>query len=258
MLTQEQINSYHDNGFLHLEGLLHGEFLAALQQSSAELIDNLQESAPLPQDGVLYHAVFREPVPEGVDPRQGAVFGIMDLQDYHANFTRLLFFQPLIQVIDDLIGPGVQLHHTRMITKGSAKKTARSEGWVVGTHQDQPFFPHRDHTVTAAWMPLVDTSLENGCIHVVPGSHKQGPIEHLGGPESGFRLDPEAWPISKGVGVEARAGDVIFFNYLSVHGSTPNMSEARRTALIYQFRAPTDEPLDQAHHDSAGYGMMLA
>ena len=258
MLSSDQIHSYQKNGFLHVERLLAADLLASLQEEASLLIEELQQGAPLPQDGALRHAVFREPVPNGTDPRTGPVFGIMDLVDYRAVFTRLLFFEPLVDTLNRLIGPGVQLHHTRMITKGSAKKTKRSEGWVVGTHQDQPFFPHREHSVIAAWMPMVDITSENGALRVVPGSHNIGPLEHQGGPESGFRLDPHEWPITRGSPLYARAGDVVFFSYLLVHGSMPNLSEGRRTALIYQYRSPQDHPLDNAHHDSAGYGMMLA
>ncbi len=258
MLTQDQIVSYKENGYLHLGGLLNAELLAGLQRETAALIERVQASAPIPVEGRLREAVFREPVPQGEDPLKGAVFGIMDCQNHHPIFTHLLVYDPLVNALNDLIGPGVQLHHARMITKGSKKKTVGSQGWVVSMHQDQPFFPHRDHSLVAAFMPMVDTTPDNGALHVVPGSHKLGPIEHFPDGNGGFRLKPDEWPLSRGTTVMARAGDVLFFNYLTVHGSSPNYSDARRTALIFQYRSATDQALNDAHHDSSGIGMRLA
>ena len=156
-----------------------------------------------------------------------------------------------------MLGTRLKLHHTRLITKGADLNKAVGEGSDFGMHQDYPFFPHRDHSTLAAWMPLIDTSIENGALHVVPGSHKLGPIEHLGSSEKGFRLNPDEWSVSKGIPIIAKAGDVILFNYLVIHGSNQNKSYERRTSLIYQFNASTDEPLNTAHHDSSGNGMLI-
>jgi len=258
LLTQDQVAFYKDNGYLHLAGLIEAEFLASLQHETADLIERMQATAPIPAEGRLREAVFREPVPPSEDPLQGAVFAIMDLQNFHPLYTRLLVYTPIVNALNDLIGPGVALHHARMITKGSKKKTVGSQGWVVTMHQDQSFFPHRDHSLVAAFMPLVDTTIENGALHVVPGSHKLGPIEHFPDNNGGYRLKSEEWPLSRGTPVMAKAGDVLFFNYLTVHGSSPNQSNARRTALIFQYRSAIDQPLNDAHHDSAGIGMRLA
>ena len=158
----------------------------------------------------------------------------------------------------------VEISKSKLKQKKASLEKAKSElnnsistGADFGMHQDYPFFPHRDHSTLAAWMPLIDTSIENGALHVVPGSHKLGPIEHLGSSEKGFRLNPDEWSVSKGIPIIAKAGDVILFNYLVIHGSNQNKSYERRTSLIYQFNASTDEPLNTAHHDSSGNGMQL-
>lgn len=252
MIDAKEVAHYQENGYLHVEGVLEGDFLEALQRESAALIDRLQTSG-IPSGQGLY----REAVAEGQDPTTGAIFSIHNLPQHHAVFTRLLLHPPLVSTLEALIGPGVALHHARMITKGSAQQTSASKGWARPMHQDQPFFPHRDHSAVAAFMPMVDTTLENGALHVVPGSHRQGPIPHSEA-GTGFDLDPQEWPLERGKPVLARAGDVIFFNYLLVHGSGPNLSAARRTALIYQFRAAGDVPLNAAHSDEVGYGMLLA
>ena len=257
MVTHKQLNFYEDNGYLHIEGLLESDLILALQHKSKQLIERLQKHAPIPQEGVLRRAVFRESVPKGKDVKEGAVYGVMDLQDYDPIFTKLLFYEPLILMIKKVLGTSLKLHHTRLITKGAELNNAVGEGSDFGMHQDYPFFPHLHHSTLAAWIPLIDTSLENGTLHVVPGSHKLGPIEHSGSPENGFRLNQDEWPISRGIPVIAKARDVILFNYLMVHGSNQNKSNKQRTALIYQFNASTEEPLNSAHHDSSGNGMLL-
>ena len=257
MVTQEQLDFYEEKGYLQIEGLLESELLSELQNKSSQLINRLQKDAPLPQKGVLRHAVFRESVPKGKDFKEGAVYGVMDLQDHDPIYTKLLFYDPLIITIKEVLGTSFKLHHTRLISKESELNKNISAGADFGMHQDYPFFPHRDHSTIAAWIPLIDTSRENGALHVVPGSHKLGPIEHLGSSEKGFRLNPDEWSLSKGMPINAKAGDVILFNYLVIHGSNQNKSYERRTSLIYQFNASTDEPLNTAHHDSSGNGMQL-
>ena len=54
----------------------------------------------------------------------------------------------------------------------------------------------------------------------------------------------------------ARAGDVLFVSYLTIHGSGVNVSDEARTTLLVQMRGPTDPPTVQTH-ESRGQGMML-
>jgi hypothetical protein len=56
--------------------------------------------------------------------------------------------------------------------------------------------------------------------------------------------------------VPAKAGDVLFFTYLTIHGSGVNTSSDARTTLLVQMRDPTDRPIDLVHL-SRGQGMML-
>ena len=127
MVTQKQLNFYKDNGFLHIEGLLESDLILELQHNSTQLIDRLQKHAPLPQEGVLRRAVFRESVPKGKDVKEGAVYGVMDLQDYDPIFTKLLFYEPLIFMIKEVLGTSLKLHHTRLITKGADSNDAVGE-----------------------------------------------------------------------------------------------------------------------------------
>jgi ectoine hydroxylase-related dioxygenase (phytanoyl-CoA dioxygenase family) len=122
-------------------------------------------------------------------------------------------------------------------------------------HQDKPYFPHARDTMIAAVVHFDDAPIEKGCIRVVPGSHKLGLI-----PESGQRdhsLPPEKYPIEQATPCPAEAGDVLFFSYLTVHGSGVNTSSEARTTVLIQMRDPTDPPTARVH-ESRGQGMMLA
>lgn len=67
----------------------------------------------------------------------------------------------------------------------------------------------------------------------------------------------DGYPIEDALALPARAGDVVFFNYLLIHGSGPNLSDEARTTLLVQMRDPEDKPLID-RHQSRGQGMMLA
>ena len=152
-------------------------------------------------------------------------------------------------VAADIIGSSnVQLHHTKMFIKPPEK------GSPFPMHQDYPFFPHDNHSMIAAIFHFDDAPLEKGCVCVVPGSHKLGPLKHE---EAGsFHLPFDQYPLESAVPCPARAGDVLFFSYLTIHGSGVNTSNEARTTLLVQMRDPTDPPTKQVHL-SRGQGMML-
>ena len=66
----------------------------------------------------------------------------------------------------------------------------------------------------------------------------------------------DKYPIESAVPAPAKAGDVLFFSYLTIHGSGINVSSEARTTLLIQMRDPTD-PMTIDTHRSRGQGMML-
>jgi ectoine hydroxylase-related dioxygenase (phytanoyl-CoA dioxygenase family) len=85
----------------------------------------------------------------------------------------------------------------------------------------------------------------------MPGSHKRGAIEHNS--QGGFHLPFEQYSLESSVPCEAKAGDLLFFNYLTIHGSGVNLSQEARTTLLVQMRNPEDPPTVKTHK-SRGQG----
>jgi len=242
LLKNEQIASYQENGYLLVKQVFTQEEAAVLRQECHTLAERLSAHKDIDATWKSARTVVAE-------AKETKILHCHDVQFYSAAFSRLIVDERLTGVAADLIGrPNVQLHHTKMFIKPPEK------GSPFPMHQDYPFFPHERQSMMAAIIHFDSAPLEKGCVCVVPGSQKLGPLEHQF--EDGWYLPPEQYPIESAVACPAEAGDVLFFSYLTVHGSGLNVSQEARTTLLVQMRDPSDLPTEQVHL-SRGQGMML-
>jgi phytanoyl-CoA hydroxylase len=230
---------YEEHGYL----LARGVFDAAEVEEMRDAISRILEAV----DGTSNDRNHRW---SAVGDAQLQLKGFHDLQYLDAVFTRMVAHPRLVAVLTDLIGPNVQLHHAKMLVKPP------EQGAPFPMHQDYPYFPHERHSVLAASVHLDHTDEENGCLHVIPDSHRLGPLESQG---ESHTVDYE---IESGTPVPAQPGDVLFFNYLTVHGSGVNRSERTRRNVLFQYRDPADAPIlngeGKEDHVDWGMGLMVA
>jgi phytanoyl-CoA hydroxylase len=231
VLTREQTDFYQENGYLHVRGLLTPEEAAAYRTECHALAGRIGEN----------DATWASQRGQGT-----RITHCHDVQFQSSAFTRLLVDPRLTGVAQGIIGPNVQLHHTKMFIKPPEK------GSPFPMHQDFPYFPHERHSMIAVIVHFDDAPEEKGCLRVVPGSHKLGPLDAVG---DDHHL-PQ-FPLETATPIPARAGDAIFMSYLLVHGSGVNRSHEPRTTILVQMRDPEDKPLVEKH-GSRGQGMMLA
>ena len=105
-------------------------------------------------------------------------------------------------------------------------------------HQDQFYLRAKPGTCIAAWMALEDSDEENGCMQVVPGSHLWPLlcVEKADTTKSFTDIQVPLKPGTSSAPMIMKAGDVLFFHGMVVHGSFPNTSKARfRRALIGHY-----------------------
>ena len=164
VLTQEQLDFYRENGYLLVKGVFTSGEAAALRAEAHALIDLCTRR--------------RMSMPRGAR-RSGAMtktslLHCHDVQFYSAMLTQLLVDDRLTGGAADIIGsPNVQLHHNKLFIKPPEK------GSPFPMHQDRPFFPHDNDTMITAIIHFDDAPVEKGCVRVVPGSHKLGPVPHI-------------------------------------------------------------------------------
>jgi phytanoyl-CoA hydroxylase len=240
VLTDEQIAHYQEQGYLLLKGAFSRAEAAELRREAHELMERLTRHQEIDATWGSAREVAEKPATQ--------LLHCHNTQFQSAAFGRLMFDPRLVDPVADLIGPNVQLHHNKLFIKPPEK------GSPFPMHQDYPFFPHERETMLAAIIHFDDAPLEKGCVRVMPGSHKLGPLEHIA--EGAHHLSPQDYTVENGVPIEAEAGDVLIFSYLLIHGSGINSSAEARTTLLVQMRAPDDPPLVKTH-ESRGQGMML-
>ena len=232
-LTPEQTDFYADNGYVLIRGFL----------TTAEAAELRSEVHAIAARQGPTNATWSSVSGQGTRLEHSH-----DVQFRSAAFSRLLVDPRLTAVFTSLIGPNVQLHHNKMFIKPPER------GSPFPMHQDYGYFPHRGNSMTAAILHLDSAPDAKGCVRVYPGSHKLGPLTAHG---QDHHVDTGQFPLANATPVEAEAGDLLVFNYLTVHGSGLNVSDEPRTTWLVQVRDPADEPISE-QHQSRGQGMMLA
>ena len=173
------------------------------------------------------------PAPEGFKrDKQIMTVGINYLTS--ATFLQSALDPRALDIIETILGPNIELFHN-----GQSLVKEAVGGHPKHLHQDSAYFEHRFEGPVAILNYAVDTNLENGALHVVPGSHRMGQLEHID-TFSHLGLDEDEWPWEASTPIEGKAGDSIFFHVKTVHGSKPNYSDSPRPVFINRYRRPDD------------------
>ncbi len=147
---------------------------------------------------------------------------------------RYLSHPAIVEVLTKVIGPDVKCMQSMLFIKASGKP---GQAW----HQDEYFIPTRDRSLAGAWIAMDDATVENGCLWVIPGSHRHGIIwpqhEHN---DRRFDCTGEAinfpYTDDDSVPVEVPAGAIVFFNGYLLHRSLPNRAKSGyRRVLVNHY-----------------------
>lgn len=161
---------------------------------------------------------------EGIS-RPGEIAFTAHLAARDAGIFAFCASRKMVQLTTELIGPDVRLYWDQSVYK--QPETPREFPW----HQDNGYTPVEPAQYYTCWLALTDATLENGCIHVLPGSHKRGPITHTDSALGRVGYDGP----DPGIPVPLRSGSMVVFSSLLLHRSGPNLSGETRKAYIMQY-----------------------
>lgn len=216
-LTHEQQAAWERDGFLVIEDLFGDDEIPPLLVAVESVLADVREegrAAGRPVEQVLASGVY---------------VGLSVKRELFRQFAR----DPrLLDALEGLIGPQIGFLSDKVVFKD------RAVDYESPWHQDWAYWGG-SHKISV-WIALDEATLENGCLRILPGSHRAA-VDHDQArevPGFGNRLDPgeRGMDMSRAVTLPSRPGTAIFFHDLTLHASLPNRSGKERRALIITYR----------------------
>ncbi|MEX1005770.1 MAG: phytanoyl-CoA dioxygenase family protein [Acidimicrobiia bacterium] len=235
-LTTSQIYRYQTEGFVTVDGVLSP---AQVEEGRRIVQEFVERSRSVRQSDSTFDL---EADHSAENPR---LRRIKSPAKAHPFFDELLRSDPILDIIESLIGPDIRALGSKLNLKTG------QGGSPVEWHQDFAFHPHTNDDVLALGVALDDSTVDNGALLVVPGSHR-GPIldHHSDGVFVGA-VSPSRAPVdlARAVPVEVGAGGISIHHGRTLHGSASNTSSRPRRLLLWDvaavdawplYRTPTD------------------
>ena len=233
-LTPEERTSWDENGYF----IRYDVFTKAENDFLAQIAADIATGKrPFRAQNVHQNAMVRDGKTEASGPN--AMHAIHHINHYSPEFLERTRDPRLTDPVVDLIGPNILGLNNLYIWK--PPKIGLGFPW----HQDKWYFNHQYITTktVGTWTAIDAADIENGCLYVIPGSHKKGVREHIeleGSQQQEFKLALGARD-EDGVAVEVPPGTVVFFNNELLHKSTDNHSERFRRCNVAHYISADSE-----------------
>lgn len=245
-LTDAHFEEFPRSGFLAINGVLTPDEIGAAKRALSFLIAGGRPD----YTGISFESGIdlQSLTP---DQREDYVRKIMYFVEFEPRLKAVAEHPVLLDIVRRLVGTDVTMIQDMALLKPA--KVGREKPW----HQDTAYFNLEPlELILGTWMALDEATAENGCMHVIPGTHLAGPRPHYH--DRDCQLPDEEVDVERDVVVPLKPGGVLFFSGLLHHGTPPNFSSQRRRALQYHYASTTCRRVDvaaheQHFHDAEGY-----
>jgi hypothetical protein len=216
-LTEDQLIKFREDGFLIIKGIVKPEGIKQLHEECMAAWNKEKES---------------------FDPNKSWLQNSLLVNIHHKSPTvRDYYFEgPLVEIASQIIGPNIKGATSQLTFK--MKGNTKPFGW----HQDNGYGELEPYNALTTLTALDDTDRGNGCLWLIPGSHKQGQIrveqdENLKKSQSEIIVEADD---SLAVPMEMKAGDALIFNCWMLHKSDGNYSTDRDRRILFLRFADAD------------------
>jgi len=230
-LTPGDVAFYREQGYLAVEQAFTPDEVRAALAGMEGLIMGRRPD----YKGIIFEKKAQEILPTlTLDQRQDAVRGICHFVEFDAALHALAYHPKILGLMRVLLEGEPHMFQNMGLIK--PPRIGREKPW----HQDHAYFDYPLGTpIVGAWVALDEATLENGCMQVLPGLHREGPRLHF------RRRD---WQICdreimgrRSVAVPLKPGGLLLFDGLLPHGTPHNSSAQRRRAVQFHY-APKNVP----------------
>ncbi|MSO93037.1 MAG: phytanoyl-CoA dioxygenase family protein [Rhodospirillales bacterium] len=250
MLSENDIERFHDRGFVVGRGVVPPAEIQVLLRELDRWIEESRSHKTNWGAQVNGKTVFDlEAGHTAEHPKLRRVANPADVSEIYRKF---IFEGPIPDWATQLIGPNIKFHHCKLNVK-MPEMSLR-----VDFHQDHAFSPHTNDDVVVCLLFLDDMNEENGCLRVVPGSHRER-YTHFRGNDFKGSVDPAIFDRLYRVSEPqvGKVGDVCFMHTWAAHASDPNRSSRPRRMFIADYTAADAFPLTENYNLSKYLGHIV-
>ena len=239
VVTDADRAAFQRDGYVHLRGVLSADEVDEIEAVYDQFLRGEIEVA-----GKDFNDMTTGE--HGADPDSYAVVNVMLPRRYHPAWQGNIFEQRARNIAEQLCGEGMEIDFDQLLAKHPGRLDA-----VFGWHQDQAYWIDTDDRRTATcWLAVDDSTVANGCMQFLPGSHKEPVRPHrpLHGERSASHTlvtDLRADDVMRPVPISR--GDITVHNEGVLHGSGGNTtSDSWRRAYIVALRSASTVAKERA------------
>lgn len=224
-ITNKQVQFYKEQGYLIGYNMMTPAEIAALKAETHAIFSG--------QRGLI-EGIVPAPPDMPADELLRKYVAIHFPHKISRHIYDLLAHPAITQTLQAVVSPNVKCVQSMLFVKAPGKP---GQAW----HQDEYYIPTRDKSLIGAWIAIDDATIENGCLWVIPGSHKEGymrkRIPYNGNEYGDFDVcDLTPYTQEDAVPVEVPSGSIVFFHGYLLHSSLANHTPDRyRMALVNHY-----------------------
>ncbi len=238
----DEVSRYRTEGFLAVRRALSGEEVAA---ALAGLESLARPDSPVDAQ----YEKWAEDAFDDLSPAQrlDATRKFMSFARHEERLAALAHHPAITGIVAAMLGGDPVMFQDMALLKPPGG--GREKPW----HQDNAYFHLVPGTpIVGVWIALDEATLANGCMRVIPGSHRDGPVRHA------FLRDLQICdgdvPVERGTAVPLPAGGLMFFDGLLQHGTPTNLTDTRRRAVQFHYTvAAAVSTSDDEHRATFGW-----
>lgn len=255
MLSQAQIQQFHDQGYLIVENVLKPEELGLLRQQLEAWVDESRQYTQAWGETLDGRSRFDvDPSDHSAD--HPALRRVSSPTEISESYYQVAMDSEMSKMAGQLIGgKGTRFHHSKVNAK--LPHTVTTVKW----HQDFPFTPHTNDDMITSLLMVGEVTADNGPLQVIPGSHKGPLFDHWQDNQFTGMVHPEveAEQCQEFVSCTGPAGSVCFMHTRLLHASGANLTELPRYLFITVYAAEdalplSDNPLPSEHEGQVVFG----
>ncbi|MEM1153681.1 MAG: phytanoyl-CoA dioxygenase family protein [Pseudomonadota bacterium] len=227
---------FEKNGFYLAHDIFKETDLEQMESAFDRIVSQLKTS------GEDVDARWSSTTTDALDGGSSRVIHTHNVHRYCATWLNAITDMHFLDHVEHIVGPDIVLHHNKLFEKPPR------EGSPFPIHQDWWYFPTERDSMIAAVIFLGDANDDCGGFRVYPGSHRLGRLANSSGLYESESL--RDYPLEDATPINASRGDVFFFSYFLLHGSTPNRSNNTRKSVLVQLYSGKDRvmPNPEVNH----------